>query len=102
VTQSAILSPRPVLSTRAIVVTVLAIAALVGQLTPIGERLLPESINTMANSSGPWAMVVFACVYFSRLRGWHAAGLAVAAFVVMDGCFYLVFDILGGTTRTPI
>jgi hypothetical protein len=84
------------LPTGAIVVIVLAVAALVGQLTPIGERLLPESINTMANSSGPWAMVVFASIYFSRLTGWRAALLALAAFVVMDGCFYVVFDVLGG------
>lgn len=77
-------------------IIVLAVAALVGQLTPIGERILPASISSMSNSSGPWAMIVFASVYFSRLRGWRAAALAVAAFVVMDGCFYVVFDILGG------
>jgi hypothetical protein len=75
---------------------VLAIAALVGQLTPIGERILPESLSSMANSSGPWAMIVIASVYFSRLTGWRAAALAAAAFVVMDGCFYAVFDLLGG------
>jgi hypothetical protein len=79
-----------------VVVIVLAIAALVGQLTPVGERLLPAAINTMANSSGPWAIVVFACVYWSRLTGWRAAALASAAFVVMVGSFYLVFDALGG------
>jgi len=75
---------------------VLAVAALVGQLTPIGERILPESLSSMANSSGPWAMIVIASVYFSRLTGWRAALLAAAAFVVMDGCFYAVFDLLGG------
>jgi hypothetical protein len=88
-------SPRA-LSTRSIVLIVLVIAALVGQLTPIGERVLPESLSSMANSSGPWAMIVMASVYFSRLTGWRAALLAAAAFVVMDGCFYAVFDLLGG------
>jgi hypothetical protein len=88
--------PARLLSTRSIVVIVLVIAALVGQLTPIGERVLPESLSSMANSSGPWAMIVIASVYFSRLTGWRAALLAAAAFVVMDGCFYAVFDLLGG------
>jgi Family of unknown function (DUF6518) len=88
-------SPR-LLSTRSIVLVVLVIAALVGQLTPIGERVLPASLSSMANSSGPWAMIVIASVYFSRLTGWRAALLAAAAFVVMDGCFYAVFDLLGG------
>jgi hypothetical protein len=78
------------------VLVVLAIAALVGQLTPIGERLLPESLSSMANSSGSWAMIVMASVYLSRLTGWRAAVLALSAFVVMDVCFYAVFDLLGG------
>ena len=86
----------PALSTRAVVLVVLAVAALVGQLTPIGERVLPESLSSMANSSGSWAMIVIASVYFSRLTGWRAAALALSAFVVMDVCFYAVFDLLGG------
>jgi Family of unknown function (DUF6518) len=89
-------SSEALLSTRSIVLIVLAIAALVGQLTPIGERILPESLSSMANSSGPWAMIVITSVYFSRLTGWRGALLAAAAFVVMDGCFYAVFDLLGG------
>jgi Family of unknown function (DUF6518) len=89
--------PQPsALSTRVVVLVVLAVAALVGQLTPIGERVLPESLSSMANSSGSWAMIVIACVYFSRLTGWRAAALALSAFVVMDVCFYAVFDLLGG------
>jgi hypothetical protein len=89
-------SPSSVLSTRAVVLVALAVAALVGQLTPIGERILPESLSTMANSSGAWAMIVIASVYFSRLTGWRAAVLALGSFVVMDVCFYAVFDLLGG------
>lgn len=74
----------------------LAVAALVGQLTPIAERILPESLSSMANSSGSWAMIVLASVYFSRLTGWRAAVLALTSFVLMDVCFYAVFDLLGG------
>jgi Family of unknown function (DUF6518) len=90
-------APPPSLSTRAVVLVVLAIAALVGQLTPIGERVLPESLSSMANSSGSWAMIVLACVYFSRLTGWRAAVLAMTSFVLMDLCFYAVFGLLGGS-----
>jgi len=79
------------------VIAVLAVAALVGQLTPIGERLLPESMSPMANSSGSWSMIVIGCIFFSRLTGWRAALLALGAFVLMDLCFYLVFGLLGGT-----
>jgi hypothetical protein len=89
-------TPSEVLPASTAVFMVLAVAALVGGFTPIGERILPESLSSMANSSGPWAMVVFTSVYLSRFTGWRAAVLAVSAFVVMDGCFYVVFDFLGG------
>jgi hypothetical protein len=78
-----------------VLIVVLA-AALVGSLTPLGEHLLPRSINSAANSSGPWTIVTFVLVSASRVRGWRAAALAAAALVVMDVTFYLFFDALGG------
>jgi hypothetical protein len=83
-------------SVRLRVLIVLLVAALVGALTPIGEHMLPESINSAANSSGPWATIAFALVYASQLRGWAAAALASAALVTMDLTFFLFFDGLGG------
>ena len=83
-------------SVRLRVLIVLLVAALAGALTPLGEHLLPESINSAANSSGPWATITFALVYASRLRGWVAAALAAAALVTMDLTFFLFYDGLGG------
>jgi hypothetical protein len=83
-------------SVRLRVLIVLLVAALAGALTPVGERWLPESIHTAANSSGPWATITFALVYASRLRGWAAAALAAVALVIMDLTFFLFFDGLGG------
>jgi hypothetical protein len=78
------------------VLIVLLVAALAGSLTPLGEHVLPQSIHSAANSSGPWAMITFALVYASRVRGWAAAVLAAAALVIMDTTFFLFFDGLGG------
>jgi hypothetical protein len=83
-------------SVRLRVLIVLLAAALAGALTPLGEHVLPESINSAANSSGPWATITFALVYASQLRGWAAAALAAAALVTMDLTFFLFFDGLGG------
>jgi hypothetical protein len=83
-------------SVRLRVLIVVLVAALAGALTPLGEHLLPESINSAANSAGPWAMITFALIYASRLRGWAAAALAAAALVTMDLTFFLFFDGLGG------
>jgi hypothetical protein len=58
--------------------------------------VLPQSIHSAANSSGPWATITFALIYASRLRGWQAAALAAAVLVVMDVTFFLFFDGLGG------
>jgi hypothetical protein len=74
---------------------VLAASALTGILTPFGEQMLPHAIRSMANSSGPWALVAFAAIYVSGLRGWRAAALGAASFVTMDLSFYVVFESLG-------
>jgi Family of unknown function (DUF6518) len=83
-------------STALRVVIVLLAAALAGSLTPLGEHLLPRSINAVANSSGPWTIITFVLVYASRVRGWRAAVLAASALVIMDVTFYFFFDALGG------
>jgi hypothetical protein len=83
-------------SVRLRVLIVILVAALAGALTPLGEHVLPESINSAANSSAPWATITFALVYASQLRGWGAAALAAAALVTMDLTFFLFFDGLGG------
>ncbi|MEJ1230089.1 MAG: DUF6518 family protein [Galbitalea sp.] len=75
---------------------VLTVAALTGALTPLGEHLLPRSINSAANSSGPWATITFASIYVTRIRGWRAALLGATSFVVMDAFFYVFFELLGG------
>jgi hypothetical protein len=79
----------------AAVTIVLAASALTGILTPLGEQMLPHAIRSMANSSGPWALVAFAAIYLSGLRGWRAAALGAAAFLTMDLSFYVVFESLG-------
>jgi Family of unknown function (DUF6518) len=83
-------------SDRLRVLIVVLIAALVGALTPLGEHVLPKSINAAANSSGPWATITFALICASRFRGWAAAALAAAALITMDITFFLFFDGLGG------
>jgi uncharacterized membrane protein YczE len=88
--------PSVTSSVRLRVLIVLLVAALAGALTPLGEHLLPESINSAANSSGPWATITFALVYASQLRGRAAAALAAASLVIMDLTFFLFFDGLGG------
>jgi hypothetical protein len=78
------------------VMIVLLVAVLTGALTPLGEHALPRSINSVANSSGPWTIVTFVLIYASRVRGWAAAVLAAGALVAMDISFYFFFDALGG------
>jgi hypothetical protein len=78
-----------------LLIVVLA-AALVGSLTPVGEHVLPRSINAVANSSGPWTIITFVLVYWSRVRGWAAALLAAIVLVTMDLTFALFVDALGG------
>ncbi|HEY4267624.1 MAG TPA: DUF6518 family protein [Galbitalea sp.] len=74
---------------------VLGAASLTGALTPIGEHVLPHSIRSMANSSGPWMLIDFASIYLVRARGWLAAVLGAASFLVMDVVFFVVFEALG-------
>jgi hypothetical protein len=83
-------------STRLRVLIVLLVAALAGALTPLGEHTLPRSINTVANSSGPWTIITFVLIYASRVRGITAAVLAAASLVLMDVTFYIIYDGLGG------
>jgi hypothetical protein len=71
---------------------VLLIAAVTGALTPYGEVHLPSSISAAANSSGPWAIVAFASVYFSRIRGFGAAVLGAASLVIMNLFFFVSFE----------
>jgi hypothetical protein len=71
---------------------VLLVAAGTGALTPYGEVHLPSSISAAANSSGPWATVAFASVYFSRIRGVGAALLGAASLVVMNLFFFVSFE----------
>ena len=78
------------------ILLVLCASAATGALTPFGETHLPGSINAAANSSGPWAIVAFASVYFGRARGLFAAILGAASFVTMDLLFFVVFDARGG------
>jgi hypothetical protein len=78
------------------IVLVLCAAAATGALTPFGETHLPGSINAAANSSGQWAIVAFASVYFSGARGPFAATLGAASLVTMDLLFFIVFDARGG------
>jgi hypothetical protein len=75
---------------------VLGVAAVVGTLTSFAEIHLPRSINAAANSSGPWAMIAFASVYFSRARGVFAAMLGACSFVFMDLFFFVAFELRVG------
>jgi hypothetical protein len=77
------------------IVIIVAASALTGMLTPIGEQLLPHAVRSMANSSGPWAMVAFAAIYFGSLRSWRAAAMGVVSFLTMDLSFFVVFESLG-------
>jgi hypothetical protein len=71
---------------------VLAVAAVVGALTPYAQVHLPESINAVANSSGSWVTITFTSIYLSRARGVLAAILGAASFLVMNLFFYDVFE----------
>jgi hypothetical protein len=74
---------------------ILAISAITGALTPLGEALLPHAIRSMADSSGPWALITFASIYFARLGPKWSAVLGALSFLIMDVTFYLVFVALG-------
>ena len=72
-----------------------AVAAATGALTPVGMHLLPHSIRSMANSSGPWMLIAYTAVWLSGLRGIRAAVMGAVSFLVMDAVFFFVFDALG-------
>jgi hypothetical protein len=74
---------------------VILVAVVAGALTPVGEHLLPHSIRSMANSSGPWMLIAFVSIVLSELRGWRAAAAGALSFLVMDAAFYLVFISFG-------
>jgi Family of unknown function (DUF6518) len=94
VTTSAVLSAPRLRPLRAAlgVGAVLLVSAVTGALTPYGEVHLPSSISAAANSSGPWAIVAFASVYFSRIRGFGAAILGATSLVVMNVFFFVSFE----------
>jgi hypothetical protein len=87
------------LRTLGAVAFVVAVSAFAGILTPIGEQYLPRSIAAMANSSGSWTLITFAAIYLSGLRGARAALMGAASFLVMNACFYLVFNLWGEYPR---
>jgi len=77
------------------VVFVCAVSGLAGALTPIGERHLPESVSSMANSSGSWTLIAFVAIYLSGLRSWGAAVMGAMSFLVMNAAFDVVFGRYG-------
>jgi hypothetical protein len=79
----------------AAVVMIVAASALTGILTTFGQQLLPHSIRSMANSSGPWMLITFVLIYLSGVRGRYAALMGAISFVTMDLSFYVVFELLG-------
>jgi hypothetical protein len=84
----------PIPSREAVPIAVM-VAAIAGAITPLAYWHLPESINSVANSSGPWVIVVFSTLFFLRVRGWRAAALGIVSFLVMDAAFYVVHQSFG-------
>jgi hypothetical protein len=74
------------------VVLVIFAAAATGALTPYASEHLPSSISSVANSSGPWAMVAFVSVFLSRARGLFAAVLGASSLVTMNVVFFFAFE----------
>jgi Family of unknown function (DUF6518) len=96
---SGTVTPKSVLG--AIVVVVVG-AAIVGGLTPYGQRYLPHTLSSFANSAGSWTVLTFALVYLSRSRTWLAAILGAVSFVAMNESYGLVSDLRGIFYSAPL
>ena len=94
VTSTSMAQARPLTLPGALgaIALVAGVAAITGTLTPYASTHLPGSINSVANSSGPWAMIAFASVYLSRARGLFAALLGATSFLVMNVFFFVAFE----------
>lgn len=91
----------PTLTWRSALGVVVAGAAVVGGLTPFGQRYLPDALTSLANSAGSWTVLTFALVYLSRSRTWLAAILGAVSFVVMNEAYGVVSDLRGNFYSAP-
>jgi hypothetical protein len=85
----------------AALVVVVVGAAIVGGLTPIGQRYLPDALRSFANSAGAWTALTFGLVYLSRARTWLAAVLGAVSFVVMNETYGVVSNLRGSFYSAP-
>lgn len=80
---------------------VLVGAAVVGGLTPFGQRYLPHALTSFANSAGSWTALTFGLVYLSRARTWLATVLGAVSFVVMNEAYGVVANLRGTLYSAP-
>lgn len=83
-------------------VVVVVGAAIVGGLTPYGQRYLPHAFASFANSAGSWTVLTFALVYLGRSRTWLAAVLGAVAFVTMNEAYGVVSNLRGIFYSAPL
>jgi len=81
---------------------VVAGVVVVGGLTPFGQRYLPDSLSSLANSAGSWTLLTCVLVYLSRTRTWLAALLGAVSFVVMNEAYGVVSDLWGTFYSAPL
>lgn len=94
-------STRPWRSALVAVCVVLVGAAIVGGLTPYGQRYLRHALVSFANSAGSWTVLTFALVYLSRSRTWLAAVLGAVSFVVMNEAYGVLSNWRGSFYSAP-
>jgi hypothetical protein len=67
----------------------------IGALTRLGELVLPDAVESAANSTAPWALATFAMVAACRFGIRGSVALGAASFVAMDLSFYAAFVVSG-------
>jgi hypothetical protein len=77
------------------VLIVVGASLVVGALTRLGELVLPDAVESAANSTAPWALATFAMVALAGLGIRGSVLLGAASFVAMDLAFYAAFVVTG-------
>lgn len=76
-------------------VLVVGASLVVGALTRLGELVLPDAVQSAANSSAPWALTTFAMIAACGFGIRTSMALGAVSFVAMDLSFYAAF-VVGG------
>jgi hypothetical protein len=77
-------------------VAVAAVSALLlGGLTSLGQTVLPESVQPLANSASGWTLLTVLVLWWLRTRTWVSVVLGAVCFVVLNLGYALVSNARG-------